>query len=145
MKGLYASSSAKLGNPKEVALQYSQAGTVSSNNSGKKFINVIGLGFADIFVSAFFILMYALAVTFGASAITFVLLGLSLFAAPILPTAFALPNIPYFPGFVTGIATLALGCLFGIVTAYCFSLTGKLIKAFLRWHKNTLNGSVLPP
>lgn len=137
--------SLKLGDPNEIAMQYAQVSAVSNNNSGKKLITAIGLGFADIFVFVFFVFMYALVVTFGVCGIAFVLLGFSLFAAPLLPSTFVLPYMPYFPGFVTGLAALALGTLFAILTVYSFSLTSKLLKAFLRWHKNTLNGLALPP
>lgn len=137
---------AKLGSPKEIAFQFA-AGTAGADrkNAGRLVVGT-GLVFADIFVVSFFILLYAWVFVLAVSAVAPAVLGLGFFIRPLLPVNLIfMPPMPYIGGVIMGISLLSFGVLMGVLALYCWTLAAQLVRAYRRWHKNTLSGGKYPP
>ncbi len=137
---------AKLGKPKEIAAQFTSAGTKAERNKGGKIVVGTGLVFADIIVISFFIVLLAWAVVLGAAAIGSTVLGICLLIRPLLPADIIfLPPMPYIGGLIWGVTFIAFGALMAVLTIYSWTLTTQLGKAYRRWHKNLMSGGKYPP
>lgn len=130
----------KLGNPAEIASQYESS--IEKIKSGSvKIPLAIGLGLADIFAYAFFAIAFAWTLVLAVTTVVFCFIGVCLITTPLFSFhTHIIPYMPYFPGILLGVALIALGVLFGVLTVYCFIFAIKLCKAFSRWQKNVWNG-----
>lgn len=138
--------SAKLGKPKEIAVQFAPVRQSAGGKSAKKAVLRTGLVFSDLFVSMFFIVMFAWVAVLGAFALSSAVLGFCMLIKPLLPEGFLfIPYMPYAGGAVWGITFIALGALASVLTIYSNALTMQLGRAYLRWHKNTLSDGKYPP
>ena len=139
---------AKLGSPKEIALQFAEAETRPESKKSNKLIAGIGLFFADLVVVPFFGAMYAWLFVLGALSLASALGGISLIIRPLLPADFGaniLPPMPYGGGLLMGAALIALGVLAAVAAVYSCALTVQMGKSYLRWHKNVMNDGKYPP
>jgi uncharacterized membrane protein len=137
---------AKLGKPKEIAGQFAPARERGESKAAKKAVLKTGLFFSDLFVGMFFIVMYAWVIVLGAFALSAGCVGVILLIKPALPEGVLfIPYIPYVGSVLLGITMIALGALVSVLTVYSNSLTRQLVRAYLRWHKNTLSDGKYPP
>ena len=137
---------AKLGKPKEIALQFAPSESKSERKKSGKLLTGIGLFFADLFTIPFFIVMYAWLAVIGATSIASALCGISLIIRPLLPSDLIfLPPMPYPGGAIMGAMMIALGVLAAVATIYSCALTVQMGRSFLRWHKNMTNDGKYPP
>lgn len=137
--------SAKLGKPKDIAVQFAYSENPAEKKTGKVLISV-GLFFADLFTIPFFIMLLAWVVALGAASIAFALSGVSLFIRPLLPTGLIyMPAMPYAGGAVFGLMLVALGFLAASGTIYSSGLTIQMTRAYKRWHKNMFGDMKYPP
>lgn len=137
---------AKLGMPKEIAGQFASVRDKKEKHGAQKAIVGTGLVFADIFVVSFFLLMISWVLVLGSTALAFGISGVCLFLKPVLPAGIVhLPEIPYVGGVILGVALIALGILFAMLTIYSYALTGQMGRAYMRWHKNTMSDGKYPP
>jgi len=127
---------AKLGSPEEIAMQYTP-GNVEKKAGGKKAIVITGLVFADIFVGAFFALLYAWIAVIGAFSIASAVIGLCYITG--LNVYSLIPPVPYYWCSVAyAVMFLALAVLSGVGTIYCVSYCRQLMRAYGRFHKNCI-------
>jgi uncharacterized membrane protein len=136
---------AKLGKPKEIALQFTPADNKTAARNGSKVLTGIGLSCADLAAVPFFIVMYAWVLVLAAAAAASVLCGIGLLIKPLLPDMIFLPPMPYLSGALFGLMMLAFGVLAAAAALYSGALTRQMGKTYLRWHKNASNGGKYPP
>ena len=138
---------AKLGDPKVIAAQYDTV--PAETGRGKKTVTVIGLGAADFFFGVLCVLLCAWETVMAV--FTAVCGGVSVgLLANIRVSAFGLiPVMPYLCAVILGIAFGALTVLSAVGTIYFFGFICQLMRAFGRFHKNTLASAsgraTLPP
>ena len=135
----------KLGNPQEIGAQF---GTVKEKPNSKKAGHIflgIGLGFADICVVSFFIVLFSWVIALGAFALSSALLGVGLIVSPLLPDIVVIPPMPYAGAIIMAVSMLALAVIMAVVTQYSWALTVQMGRAYRRWHKNTLSEAKYPP
>lgn len=134
---------ARLGAPEEIAAQYETAS--GKPDGGKKGLAMVGLGVADFFFGVLCVLLWAwgtvmCVLTLGSGILGVCLMG-SLWRGP-------MPVLPQHCGIVLGVAFAALAVLTLVGAVYFFGFVRQLIRAFGRFHKNTLasasGGAVLP-
>ncbi|MFL0248353.1 DUF1700 domain-containing protein [Candidatus Clostridium stratigraminis] len=131
----------KLGKPEDVAMQYESNTDTTTGKQGNNILLTIGIGFADIWIVSFFAIIFVWDLVLVVLTIAFVSLGICLVVAPGFITGTAvIPYIPYLPGAITGIASIALGVISAVLTINCYMLAVKLGTAWLRWQKNVLSG-----
>lgn len=125
---------ARLGDPEQLAMQYERGSVSFPKQSG--VMTKIGLGFADVIAGMFFLLLAACGVVIFIAGIAFIVTGACMIvgASPYS----LIPAMPYFCGFVIGIALIALGILGIIGSVYYWALFRQLIKAFGRFQHNTI-------
>ena len=136
----------KLGDAKDIAAQFAAVKQKPAGN--KKAVRAllgIGLGFADLFVGTFFIVLISWVVALGITAIGFALAGVALILNPILPDIIAVPTMPYAGAVILAISVMAFAVLLAVVTQYSWALTAQMGRAYKRWHKNTLSDAKYPP
>jgi uncharacterized membrane protein len=137
---------AKLGTPKEIALQFAAIGSGTEKKSSGRFLSAIGAIVTDIFVVPFFIIMYAWLAVIGATTVASALFGICLLVRPLLPPDFLfIPPMPYVGGALMGAMTIAFGALAAVATVYCGALTFQMGKSYRRWHKNAFTDGKYPP
>lgn len=137
---------AKLGKPKEIALQFAPSEGGAEKKRSGKFLAGLGAIAADIFAVPFFIIMYAWLVVIGATSLSFALCGISLIIKPLLPPDFLfIPPMPYVGGVFMGAMTIAFGALAAVATVYSGALTFQMGKSYRRWHKNVFTDGKYPP
>ncbi|MHB1315807.1 MAG: DUF1700 domain-containing protein [Christensenellales bacterium] len=138
---------ARLEKPQELAKQFASGAEKSKpGRKGLKAILAIGLAFFDIIAAMFFILLLSWVIVMGALAVASAALGICLTAS--LNIAAIIPVMPYWGGILSGISFLGLSVVTAVGTIYCYLFFRQLIRAYGRWHKNTLNvsaGPVYPP
>ncbi len=128
--------SAKLGDPKDIAAQYDVVPTES--RSGKKFLTVIGLGISDFFFGVLCTLLWAWELIMAALVLVCGAVTVGLIAN-IREAFFSLiPTMPYHCSVILGIMFAALTVLSLVGTVYFFGFIRQLMRAFGRFHKNTL-------
>ena len=137
---------AKLGAPKEIALQFAAVGSGADKKKSGRLLTGIGAIVTDIFVVPFFILMYAWLAVIGATSVSAALFGICLLVRPLLPPDFLfIPPMPYVGGAFLGATSIALAVLAAAATVYCGALTVQMGKSYGRWHKNAFSDGKLPP
>lgn len=137
---------AKLGKPKEIALQFAQTAEGGEKQRTNKLVVGTGLFFADLFVIPLMVIMYAWVAVLGATAIAAAAYGVALIARPLLPEKILIiPPMPYAVGAVWGVTFLAFGVLAAAAMIYCLRLTVQMGKSYRRWHKNVYSGGKYPP
>lgn len=137
---------AKLGKPKEIALQFAQAEISGERKKTNKLVAGIGLFFADLVTIPYFIVMYAWMVVLGALSLSSAICGICLIVRPILPdSSVILPPMPYFGGLIMAATMIAFGVLAAVAAVYFFALTVQMGRSYRRWHKNVMNDGKYPP
>jgi uncharacterized membrane protein len=138
--------SAKLGSPKEIALQFVPSENKTEKGKTNKLIAGIGLFFADLVVIPFFVAMYVWLFALGAIALSTAFGGIALILRPLLPeTLVVIPPMPYGGGALLGVALIALGVLAAVAAVYSCMLTVQMVRAYRRWHKNIMSDGKYPP
>jgi len=127
---------ARLGDPEEIAVQYAP-GKPEKAAGGKKAVVITGLVFADIFVGAFFALLFAWIAVMGAFSVASAVVGVCYI------TGFSIysliPPVPYYwCAIVYAVMLLSLAVLSGVGTIYCISYCRQLMRAYGRFHKNCI-------
>jgi uncharacterized membrane protein len=137
---------AKLGSPKEIALQFAAAESRPEKRKSNKVISAIGLFFSDLVVIPFFITMYAWCFVVGALSLASAVYGICLILRPLLPTDIVIiPPMPYGGGVLFGAAMIALGVLAAVAAVYSVMLTVQMGRVYRRWHKNVMSDGKYPP
>ncbi|NCB73632.1 MAG: DUF1700 domain-containing protein [Clostridia bacterium] len=134
---------AKLGEPKAIAAQFDSAKDEGGKAAGGGFFLKLGLGFAAVFEALFYILFLAWDIVLAAAAIAIFVLGGCLVTT--LNISALIPYMPFLGSLVFGISVLGLAGIFGVASVYCFAFLRQMIKASVRWHKNMVSASPLPP
>lgn len=130
---------ARLEKPCVIAEQFISPGGGGKDKKSKVILSV-GLFFADIAVAVFFIVLFGWIISLGAFSIASAGSGFELITG--LNVTGLIPAMPYLPGLVAGISCIGLAVLAAIGTIYCYLYVVQLIRAYFRWHGNTLlNGS----
>jgi uncharacterized membrane protein len=138
--------SAKLGSPREIALQFAPSDNKATMRKTNKLIAGIGLFFADLVVIPFFVAMYVWLFALGAISLSTAFGGIALIIRPLLPdTLVVIPPMPYSGGALMGISLIALGVLAAVAAVYSCMLTVQMVRAFRRWHKNIMSDGKYPP
>ena len=128
--------SAKLGDPEEIAAQYEAE--PHRGGSVKKVPTAIGLGVADFFFGVLCILLYAWEIVMGALVIAFGAAAVALLTGIRESPIVYIPQMPYHCAVILSIAFAALTVLSLVGTVYFFGFIRQLMRAFGRFHKNTL-------
>lgn len=137
---------AKLGKAKDIAEEFAPDKDKKDKKTAHKAVTVTGLVFADIFVVSFFIVLFAWVFVLGAAAVGSVFCGICLLLSPLLPAGLVfIPPMPYIGAALLAVAILAFGVLMAVVTFYSWALTIQLVRAYRRWHKNTMTDGKYPP
>lgn len=133
---------AKLGAPENIAAQFDGGRAYENSSKAGKFLLKVGLFFAAIFETMFYILFLAWDIVLGAAALAFGAVS----ACLIFDYNFEgiIPYIPYRGALILGISIMGLAVLFAVAAFYCFEFFRQMIRASIRWHKNTLSPSTLP-
>ena len=134
---------AKLGEPKAIAAQFGSTKDTGKKMTGGGFFLKLGLGCAAFFEALFYILFLAWDIVLAASALTFGALGACLIST--LNISELIPYMPFLGSLILGISVLGLAVIFGVASVYCFSFFKQMIRASVRWHKNMVSSSALPP
>ncbi len=132
---------ARLEEPAVLAAQFIPSNVIKKK--GNKAVAATGLVFADIFVLMFFVLLFAWVVVLGAFALCAACLGTCLIGS--FNIAGLIPPMPYAGGLILGISCLALGVVSVSGTIYCWRFFVQLIKAYARWHSNTMRAASARP
>lgn len=133
---------ARLGAPQVIAAQFDSAGEKQAAGKGGFFIRT-ALFFAAIAEALFFILFLAWDLVMAASTLAFAVLGVCLVGG--VNFMGLIPYMPYLGGLLLGISVIGLAVLFGGASCYCFAFLRQMIRASVRWHRNMLSASALPP
>jgi len=131
---------AKLGTPGEIAAQFQGAEKTGKKKRGIKAVLITGLTLLGVIEAAAYIAFFAFAVVLFAAAVTSAAAGVMLMAR--LNIAGLLPSMPYAGALLLGVCMIALGVLFCVAGVYSFSSLRQLVRASLRWRKNTLGGAL---
>lgn len=124
----------RLGDPKQLAMQYRQGTSSTTKHSGA--LTKIGLGFADVFAGLFFLLLALFGVVIAAASVAFAGLGVSLIGG--MNPWSLLPSMPYWCGAILGFALVALALLSAVGCVYYWSFLIQLGRSFLRFQRNLL-------
>jgi len=134
---------ARLASPKDIAGQFAEIKPAGGAGKGVRAVLATGLGFADIVVGSFFIMLYAWVLALGAFAI--VCAGLGFAVAAGIPLWNIIPEMPYYCALFLGTALLALAVLTSMGTEYCRLYTTQLLRVYIRWHRKVMGDSGRPP
>ena len=127
---------AKLGDPKMIADQYDPV--PAERGKGKKAITVIGLGAADFFFGIFCILLWAWELVMAALTVSFCGATVALVTGIRESVIVYIPQMPYHCALILGVSFAGLTVLSLVGTIYFFCFIRQLMRAFGRFHKNTL-------
>ena len=137
---------AKLGSPLTVAAQY-EPGEAVRATGGRRFTGLLGLGLAEAAEFFVFLMLLAFGLTMTAADIAFAAAGVCLVAH--FPVAGLLPNMPYGPACVLGLALVALSVLTYTGCVWYGAYLRQSLRAFARFRANVLAGMdgrpTLPP
>lgn len=133
---------ARLGAPRTIAAQFDSAGEPQDTNKGKYFIR-FALFFAALVETLFLVLFLAWDLVVAASALALAVLGVCLVGG--MNIVGLIPYMPYLGSLLFGISVLGLALIFGGASYYCFAFLRQMIRAIIRWHKNMVSASALPP
>lgn len=132
---------ARLGDPKQLAMQYRRGTSSTTKHSGA--LTKIGLGFADVFAGLLFLLLAAAGVVFAVSTVAFTAVGVCLIAGS---SPYSLiPPIPYWCGALIGVALVALGVVAAIGCIYYWAFIRQLVKYFGRIQHNAIAAAIGNP
>ena len=125
---------AKLGDPEQLAMQYERSTTSSSKHNGA--ITKIEMGFADVFMGLFFLLLAICGIVIFAIAISFIVIGVCMIigASPYS----LIPAIPYWCGVIIGVALVSLGVLSATGCNYYWMFVKQLARSFGRFQHNVI-------
>lgn len=129
---------AKLGNPSDLASQFIP-NTSQKKYGGRKIVTIIGMIFADIFVGAFFLILFAFAIVMGVVTIATAIIGICLLGGYNIYNL--IPNMPYLCAFIYAVSLLALAVLSAVACIYFVVFTGQLMRSYKRFHINAIAGS----
>lgn len=135
--------SSKLGAPSAVAAQFTGLRGQTKRKSGKKALLTIWLALIGIFEGMLYLLFFSFVVALFAAALVSTGFGVELIAG--LNWMNLLPIMPYAGALVFGVMLLALGLILFLSALYCFAYLRQMVRASLRWRKNILSDSALPP
>jgi uncharacterized membrane protein len=125
---------AKLGDPKELANQFTSEKTTRNKSAGNRIMVASGLVFTDFFAASFFIILYAWAFALGALAVASAVTGtVLLFGQNIYGL---LPFMPYSSALLFAISMFLIAILAAVGTLYCVLFFNQLLRAYRRWHHN---------
>lgn len=133
---------AKLGSPKTLAAQF-ESGEAPGPGTWSKVPLRIGLGFVALFEEIFFLLLFVFAVGLAAAAIACVAAGVCMAAQ--IACGGLIPYAPYPGTVILGASLLSFAVLLAAAAYYCLALVRQMGKASVRWHKNMVSNSPLPP
>ena len=134
---------AKLGAPVAIAAQFSGIRRVKKHTTGKTVLLTIWLAFVGIFEALLDVLFLGFVFALVGAALVTAGFGIELISG--FNWMNLLPPMPYLGALVLGIMLLALGVIFFLAALYCFGFLRQLVRASLRWRKNQLADSALPP
>ena len=136
---------ARLASPEEIAGQYkeiTQEGGGKTGGIATRIIMVIGVVFADIFAGAFLIILYAWVIGLGVVSLSSAVAGVfTLTGNNVVRGVVIIPDMPLISALLLGAALLALAVLFAVGTENCRLYVTQMLRAYARWHKNTLSKS----
>jgi uncharacterized membrane protein len=136
----------RLEKPEVIAMQFASA---DAEKPGVKNRAVVfaGLFFTDLFVAVFFAVLFAWTALIGAFSLASAIGGFCMITG--LNVMGLIPLMPYLPGLAAGICCLCLSVLSAAGAVYCWLYFKQLIRAYIRWHGNTLSigasGRPYPP
>ena len=129
---------AKLGKPFELASQFIPD-TAQRKSGGRKIVTVIGMCFADLFVGAFFLVLFAFAAVMGVFTIGAAIFGICLAGGYNIYNL--LPQMPYLPALPYAVSLLALAVLSAVGCLYFIVFARQLTRSYRRFHFNVIAGS----
>ncbi len=133
---------AKLGSPAQIAMQFTGLPREKKRKGGKKTILILWLTLIGIFE----------VILYGA----FLYFTVGLFIGSLVPAALGaeliaglnfmniLPPMPYGGAIVIGVSLIALGVMIFLFAFYCFATLKQMVRASLRWRRNTIREEALP-
>ena len=127
----------KLGDPEMLAKQFDPEVKTTGKTKGGRVLTAFVLGFFDIFVVVFFIVLLAWGVAMAVMTVSFTALGICLAAD--INVYNLIPEMPYWSSLTFSICMFALTILSAVGTVYFFSFTRQLMLSYIRFHKNTLS------
>ena len=131
---------AKLGEPDAVAEQFEKGKT--PKRIGKRLLLGILLPFLALFEVYFYLIFYAWVVALFAGGVAVAAIGVCLIF--LLNVGGLIPYMPALGGTILGVAALGLSAVFIVGSLNCGLYARQMIRASIRWHKNTMSGSALP-
>ena len=138
---------AKLGAPKDLASQFDPA--PQKKLSPSRFFTIFGLCWLDLFYGIFVVLLFSWGIVMASLVISFGLSGVCLIGHLDCFPLVSLPSMPYASALLLGLALAALTIVCVIGSIYYFAFMRQLMKAYARFHQNTLASSkgkaALPP
>jgi len=129
---------AKLGDPAELASQFIP-NVQEKKFGGKKVVTVIGMIFADIFVGAFFLMLFIFSVVLGIVTVAAAVIGLCLLVGFHFNNL--IPGMPYLCAFIFAVSFFAFAMLSIAACLYFVVFTRQLIRSYKRFHTNVIAGS----
>ena len=127
---------AKLGDPVALASQFQSEG---KKHGGRKITAVIGLGFIDIFAGMFFVLLLAWEAVMAVFSLSTAVVALCLLVGT--NPGSLLPPMPYGIAIVFALSLAALAVLAAVGAIYFAAFIRQLMRAYGRFHKNTLDAA----
>ena len=128
----------RLEKPAVIAEQFAfSENGVAQPKQGQNVILGIGLTFADIFVSMFFVLLLGWVIVIGAFALASSVLGVCLICN--INIAGLIPSMPYLGSLILGISCVGLGLLSSVGTIYSYLYVRQWTKAYMQWHRKIMN------
>lgn len=128
----------KLGNPVTLAAQYEQSDAAKSR-SGHRVTTIIGLVFADLFASIFFVLLVVWGIVMAAFSLVCATVAVSLLGG--LNIYALIPPMPYWCGAIAGLSFAALAVLVTTGCIYYAAFVRQLFRSFGRFQHNALAAS----
>jgi len=143
----------RLAPPEDIAGQFKEMERRDSRSAGgaAKVVLTIGCVLADIAIAPLFLVLYAWALVFGVFSIACACAGTLIIAGfdniALYGLSVHLPTLPYISAVFLGISLFALAVLSAVWTEFCRLYITQMLKAYARWHTNTLGSSdsILPP
>ena len=126
---------AKLGTPAELAAQF-ESNKNMGNSGGRKITTIIGLVFADIFIGAFFLLLFAWEAIMAAFSLTCAAVAVCLLCE--LNIYSLIPSMPYWCGAIFGLSLAALAVLAFTGCIYFAAFIRQLMRFYGRFHHNAI-------
>lgn len=134
---------AKLGAPVAIAAQFSGIRRTKKHAKGGRVLMTVWLTIVALFEIVLDVSFLGFILGLFGAALVSAGFGVELIAG--LNWMNLLPPMPYSGALVFGIMLLALGVIFFLAALYCLAFLRQMIRASLRWRKNALSDSALPP